>query len=98
MFCPLSGSRSRYTGDRPGRISDERLDAASLKSDRQQSQACSFTLEEYARETQSRFAEQLLVNWDREIGRFWQVVPKEMLTRLPEPLKAERRAAEAGDD
>jgi glutamate synthase (NADPH/NADH) large chain len=48
--------------------------------------------------TPSRFAEQLLVNWDREVGRFWQVVPKEMLTRLPAPLKAEQRAAEAGDD
>jgi glutamate synthase (NADPH/NADH) large chain len=55
-------------------------------------------IEEHVRETQSRFAEQLLVDWDREIGRFWQVVPKEMLTRLPAPLKAEQRKVEAGDD
>jgi glutamate synthase (NADPH/NADH) large chain len=55
-------------------------------------------VEEHVRETQSRFAEQLLVNWDREIGRFWQVVPKEMLTRLPAPLNAEERKVGAGDD
>jgi glutamate synthase (NADPH) large chain len=55
-------------------------------------------IEQHVRETQSRFAEQLLVNWDREVGRFWQVVPKEMLTRLPAPLKAEPERAAAGDD
>jgi glutamate synthase (NADPH) large chain len=54
-------------------------------------------IEEHVRETQSRFAEQLLVDWDREVGRFWQVVPKEMLTRLPAPLKAEAREVAAGD-
>jgi hypothetical protein len=29
---------------------------------------------------------------------FWQVVPKEMLTRLPEPLTLAPARAEAGDD
>jgi len=29
---------------------------------------------------------QLLVNWDREVGHFWQVVPKEMLGRLEVPV------------
>jgi glutamate synthase (NADPH/NADH) large chain len=51
----------------------------------------------HARETQSRFAEQLLADWPQEVGRFWQVVPKEMLARLPAPLGEERQAA-AGDD
>jgi glutamate synthase (NADPH/NADH) large chain len=37
---------------------------------------------EHWRETQSRFAERLLVDWDRELRRFWQVVPKEMLDKL----------------
>ena len=39
-----------------------------------------------------------IVNWDREVARFWQVVPKEMLSRLPEPLGAESQKAAAGDD
>jgi len=36
----------------------------------------------------------LLNDWDREVGHFWQVVPKEMLTRLPQPLTVaqEKRA------
>ena len=50
---------------------------------------------EHAAETQSRFAEQLLNDWVRERGHFWQVVPKEMLGRLAHPLtldEAEQRA------
>jgi glutamate synthase (NADPH) large chain len=54
-------------------------------------------VEEHARETQSRFAQQPLVDWDREAARFWQVVPKEMLTRLPQPLTLAPARAEAGD-
>ena len=38
------------------------------------------------RETQSRFAERLLVDWDRELRRFWQVVPKEMMDKLKHPV------------
>jgi glutamate synthase (NADPH) large chain len=52
---------------------------------------------EHARETQSRLAQQLLVDWEREVRRFWQVVPKEMLARLPEPLVLEPQRAAAGD-
>ena len=37
-------------------------------------------------ETQSRFAERLLVDWDREIRRFWQVVPMEMIDKLDHPV------------
>jgi glutamate synthase (NADPH/NADH) large chain len=43
-------------------------------------------LAEHVAETQSRFAQQLLNDWAIERDRFWQVVPKEMLSRLPEPL------------
>jgi glutamate synthase (NADPH/NADH) large chain len=52
-------------------------------------------VEEHQRETQSRFAEQLLVDWQRELGHFWQVVPREMIDRLEQPLSgtaAEQRA------
>ena len=41
---------------------------------------------EHWRETQSRFAERLLVDWDRELRRFWQVVPKEMMDKLEHPV------------
>ncbi len=54
-------------------------------------------VEEHARESQSRFAQQLLLDWQRELGRFWQVVPKEMLTRLPAPLSLAAPQAAAGD-
>src|SRR5262249_32715737 len=53
---------------------------------------------EHMRETQSRFAEQILVDWEREATRFWQVVPKEMLQRLPQPLSLEAKRAGTGDD
>ena len=43
-------------------------------------------IEEHARETQSRYAQRLLNDWSLERGNFWQVVPKEMLTRLAQPL------------
>jgi len=46
-------------------------------------------VEEHARETGSALAETLLRDWDREIERFWQVCPKEMLGRLDHALEAE---------
>ncbi len=55
-------------------------------------------VEEHARESQSRFAQQLLLDWERELPRFWQVVPKEMLARLPAPLVLAAPQAAAGDD
>ena len=50
---------------------------------------------EHARETQSRFAERLLIDWRHERDKFWQVVPKEMVSRLSQPISnttRERRA------
>jgi len=41
---------------------------------------------EHARETASKYAATMLSNWDLELPRFWQVCPKEMLTRLAHPL------------
>jgi glutamate synthase (NADPH/NADH) large chain len=46
---------------------------------------------EHVRETQSRFAEAIVRDWDRELPKFWQIVPKEMLTRLAHPLTKEKR-------
>ncbi|VVT24283.1 glutamate synthase, large subunit [Sphingomonas sp. EC-HK361] len=36
--------------------------------------------------TDSKWARGLIEDWDRAGGHFWQVVPKEMLTRLAHPL------------
>jgi glutamate synthase (NADPH) large chain len=46
-------------------------------------------IETHARETQSRFAERLLIDWDREVGRFWQVIPREMIGQYEEPIFAD---------
>ena len=50
---------------------------------------------EHAQQTGSRFAQTLLADWDREIGKFWQVCPYEMVNHLEHPLDdraAQRRA------
>ncbi|MDM7965801.1 glutamate synthase large subunit [Blastomonas fulva] len=36
--------------------------------------------------TDSQWAQEILRNWDRYLPQFWQVCPKEMLTRLAHPL------------
>ncbi|HEU5095890.1 MAG TPA: glutamate synthase large subunit [Reyranella sp.] len=41
---------------------------------------------EHVAETKSPIGARLLNDWNREVERFWQVVPKEMLSRLPAPL------------
>ncbi len=43
-------------------------------------------IREHVAETQSRFAEQLLNDWELVKGSFWQVVPKEMIGRLEHPV------------
>ncbi len=42
---------------------------------------------EHARVTDSKWSRGLLDDWARTLGDMWQVVPKEMLTRLPHPLE-----------
>ncbi|WP_029011991.1 glutamate synthase large subunit [Niveispirillum irakense] len=52
-------------------------------------------IQEHVDETGSRWAAQLLNDWELVRGKFWQVVPKEMLHRLPVPVTApERLSAE----
>jgi glutamate synthase (NADPH/NADH) large chain len=41
---------------------------------------------EHVERTQSRHAALLLNDWRREVAHFWQVVPKEMLDKLAQPL------------
>jgi glutamate synthase (NADPH/NADH) large chain len=51
-------------------------------------------VERHVVETDSKWAAELLGDWERTCPRFWQVCPKEMLTRLAHPL-AERQAVAA---
>ncbi|MDJ0278430.1 glutamate synthase large subunit [Sphingomonas sp. 2R-10] len=46
--------------------------------------------------TDSRWSGAILEDWDRAKQRFWQVVPREMLTRLAHPLRDEAEAVRAG--
>ena len=49
----------------------------------------------HRQETQSRFAERLLIDWRHERDKFWQVVPKEMIERLEHPVTEAAAAARA---
>ncbi len=49
----------------------------------------------HVRETQSRYAEQLLLDWQMEKDKFWLIVPKDMLDKLDYPLTEEEAAAAA---
>ena len=48
---------------------------------------------EHAAETGSEFATDLLRDWDVARGQFWQICPKEMLSRLSQPLVVEEAVA-----
>jgi len=50
-------------------------------------------IEEHVQETASRHAQEILLNWEIFVKRFWQVVPKEMLDKLEVPV-TEAAAAE----
>ena len=50
----------------------------------------------HVQRTDSRWARTLLTDWEHMVGRFWQVCPKEMLTRLAHPLD-DREVAEAAE-
>ncbi len=65
----------------------QRLDSAHWEA------ACRGLIEDHARETQSAFAARMLRSWDREVGKFWQICPKELIETLPHPL-SERAAAQ----
>lgn len=43
-------------------------------------------IEEHVQETHSRWGATILSNWEAKKAAFWQVVPKEMLTRLAHPV------------
>jgi len=50
-------------------------------------QQCKDLIARHAEETGSEFSAKLLAEWHLERGKFWQVIPKEMLSRLDVPLQ-----------
>ncbi|MBN9787314.1 glutamate synthase large subunit [Pseudonocardia sp. TMWB2A] len=53
-------------------------------------------IEDHAQATDSQWSAELLRDWDRARDKFWQVCPKEMLTRLAHPL-SDQVALEAAE-
>jgi glutamate synthase (NADPH/NADH) large chain len=49
----------------------------------------------HAQETNSRYAQMLLHDWDITLAKFWQVVPKEYVKYLPVPLSEQEEAKRA---
>jgi len=43
-------------------------------------------IQQHFAETQSRWAESILRDWDLERSKFWQIAPREMLSRLKHPV------------
>ena len=50
---------------------------------------CKELITKHAEQTGSEFSKKLLKDWDLERGKFWQVIPKEMLSRLEISLSQE---------
>ena len=78
----------------PNRINDDSVIYQRLQTEHWESVINQLIVSHW-RETQSSFAERLLIDWGQERGRFWQVVPKEMIERIEEPLTAEAAAERA---
>jgi len=47
---------------------------------------CKDLIRKHAAQTGSEFSKKLLAEWELERGKFWQIIPKEMLSRLDVPL------------
>jgi glutamate synthase (NADPH) large chain len=50
----------------------------------------------HAHSTDSKWSHSIIEDWDRRRGEFWQICPKEMLTRLSQPL-SDRETLEAAE-
>ena len=54
-------------------------------------------VEDHAKATGSKWSNEVLADWDRWLGQFWQVCPKEMVGRLSHPLRDEEMAVVAAE-
>jgi glutamate synthase (NADPH) large chain len=50
----------------------------------------------HAHSTDSKWSHSIIEDWDRRRGEFWQICPKEMLSRLAYPL-SDHDALEAAE-
>ena len=84
----VDGSFERHAN--PDSIVWQRLDSAHWEG------VLKSLIEEHQAHTDSKWSAAILHDWDRRKGDFWQVCPKEMISRLAHPLsdKAEVVAAE----
>ncbi len=64
----------------PESIVWQRLDSAHWESE------LKGLIEQHAKATDSSWSHSIIEDWDRVRGQFWQICPKEMLTRLAHPL------------
>lgn len=76
------------------RMNAETVICQSLKSAYWESELV-YLVEQHERETGSKLAAEMLRNWERIRSNFKQVCPKEMLTRLSQPLSDEANAQSA---
>ena len=72
-------------GTFPNRVNLDSIDVFRIEVDHYEAMLRRLIVAHKA-ETQSRFADSLLRDWDRERRHFWHVVPKEMLARLDPPV------------
>jgi len=74
-------------GQFEGQINPETLELHRLEEDHWKDELKAL-LESHLGYTNSPQAARILTNWDREIGKFWHVVPSEIVKTLPHPLTA----------
>ena len=77
VYDPQDGFKHRVNGDS---VIYQRLESAHWEL------VLKGLVQEHVNETGSRYAARLLNDWNRELGHFCQVVPKEMLSRLAQQL------------
>jgi glutamate synthase (NADPH/NADH) large chain len=78
-------------GTLPSRINEESVVYQRIEVAHYENQL-KHLIQEHVAETQSRFAEELLNDWERVLPKFWQIVPKEMLKRLEVPVTHSKAA------
>ena len=81
-------------GDFDVRMNDESIIAVSIESAHWEG-VLRDLIEQHVAETGSRRGEEILRHWSDEVGKFRQVCPKEMLSRLSAPLSDQAKAIPA---
>ncbi|MDJ0944047.1 MAG: glutamate synthase large subunit [Kiloniellales bacterium] len=75
----------------PGRINPDSVVHQRIETDYWE-ELVKDLLARHVQETQSRYAERLLVDWELERAMFWQIVPREMIERLEHPTTRDAEA------